>query len=326
LVGALVVTFGMVGLQPAIAAASTVGPRASFTADPATPVYHVVGKNYKLTWTETTGATGREVSEQAGPLDINGGCARTTEWRTTSVWRPATTSISRKLAKNSCYRWIVTVEGTAGQTNQAISPSVRTLSAWSGTYNLYRTGVFSSQRKWDYCVPAAIQMMFNIIRGESKTGLSGQTTYYKHARATGLQPLSIPGADPRGWAITLRDFGGGDYADVQSGSFGSALKKAVKRMRLTGKPAGLIVENGDHAWVLNGFEATADPATGSFSVVAVYVMGPWYPRPRDGLTLDKPPNSRYTTTKLKKKFTAYNDPFGSSKWSVWEGSWVTINP
>jgi hypothetical protein len=36
--------------------------------------------------------------------------------------------------------------------------------------------------------------------------------------------------------------------------------------------------------------------------------------------------SRYTTTKLKKKFTAYNDPFGSSKWSVWEGSWVTINP
>lgn len=40
----------------------------------------------------------------------------------------------------------------------------------------------------------------------------------------------------------------------------NALRKAAHMMRKTGKPVGIVVWRGAHAWVMSGFTATADPA------------------------------------------------------------------
>ncbi len=51
---------------------------------------------------------------------------------------------------------------------------------------------------------------------------------------------------------------------------------AARQMRFTGKPVGLLVWRGAHAWVMSGFKATADPAyTDDFEVTAVWIEDPW---------------------------------------------------
>lgn len=254
---------------------------------------------------------------------MNGACFASA-WRSAGSSTPRGLSVELQLRPDRCYRWTLSL--TVGETTHSVtSGAVRTLPAWSGTYNLYGKGVFSTQRKWDWCVAASAQMMFNMILDETDHSRAGQKQYYLYARAHDLTPDRIPGADPRGWALALRHFGGGNYSDVSSPTFKSALRQAARRMRLTGKPVGILARAGDHAMVLNGFTASADPATAlSFDVTAVYIMGPLYP---DSPKYDPPPNSRFTAAAFKRKyFQRYDDPFGSAKWSVWEGSFVTINP
>jgi hypothetical protein len=48
-------------------------------------------------------------------------------------------------------------------------------------------------------------------------------------------------------------------------------------MRKTGKPVGLLMWRGRHAWVMSGFRATGDPLTMGTRVTAVYVEDPLYP-------------------------------------------------
>jgi hypothetical protein len=50
-------------------------------------------------------------------------------------------------------------------------------------------------------------------------------------------------------------------------------------MRVTGKPVGLLVWAGRHAWVMSGFRASADPlATDDFAVTHATILDPLYPR------------------------------------------------
>ena len=130
------------------------------------------------------------------------------------------------------------------------------------------------------------------------------------------------GSDATGFAATLRHHGGGSYSAVRSTSYRSAVRKAVKRMRATDKPVGLLVMGGRHAWVLNGFEATADPAaTNDFEVTHVYVMGPLYPK-QTGYWFDRPPNSRISCDGFKNPFRRFDDPDSPR----FVGYWVTVNP
>lgn len=59
----------------------------------------------------------------------------------------------------------------------------------------------------------------------------------------------------------------------------AAIAAAARALRMTGRPVGLLVWRGAHAWVVSGFRATADPAyTGDFTVTHLHVVDPWYPR------------------------------------------------
>ena len=83
------------------------------------------------------------------------------------------------------------------------------------------------------------------------------------------------GVDPGGWAAGLRQFVDGRYRVVASDSFGDALRSAVTSLRQTNLPVGLTVAHGNHAWVLTGFTATADPlVTDDFRVTSVRVDRP----------------------------------------------------
>jgi hypothetical protein len=79
-----------------------------------------------------------------------------------------------------------------------------------------------------------------------------------------------------GWAEGLELLGYGPYEELAARSRAGALRIAARQMRLTGKPVGLLVWGGDHAWVMSGFRATADPAvTDDYDVSAVWIEDPW---------------------------------------------------
>ena len=88
----------------------------------------------------------------------------------------------------------------------------------------------------------------------------------------------------------------GAYRMVGSDSLQEAVHLAAAAIRETGRPVGLLVWAGRHAWVMSGFEATADPrATDGFRVTRAIVLDPldpygstrWgrSPKPREAITV-----------------------------------------
>jgi len=190
-------------------------------------------------------------------------------------------------------------------------------------FDLYRQGVFATQYRWTWCVGASSQAMLNIIQGTSNTSLSRQKTLVKYAMAhDGFPDSNTGGSDATGWANALTHFGGGSYQPVLSTSFRQSVRRAVTRMRATGKPVGLLVMGGRHAWTLSGFDATADPAaTKTFDVTHVYVLGPLYPKEQKGY-FDMPPDTRLTFDQLRTPFHVFDDPDSPQ----FGGYWVTVSP
>lgn len=210
---------------------------------------------------------------------------------------------------------LVLVFGVAG--------AAQAQTGWSGRYNLYREGVFVTQYTWTWCVGASAQAMLNIINGTSNDSYRRQKRLVQYAMNNDRHFNSnTGGSDAVGFARTLTRHGGGDYRVATSTSYRAAVRKAVTRMRLTGKPVGLLVMGGRHAWVLNGFEATRDPArTDNFEVTAVYVMGSLYPKQRKGW-FDKPPNTRISFDNFRTPFRKFDDRDSPQ----FVGYWVTVNP
>jgi hypothetical protein len=198
---------------------------------------------------------------------------------------------------------------------------------WTGTADTYVAGVFSSQRRTTWCTAASVQMMLNITHRRSRHGAGDQKAIWAYEQDHDLYPDGAArGSDPEGWAAALRHFGASPaYRWSRSETLADALREAARRVRVTSKPAGLAVMDGNHAWVMTGFDATADPAvTDDYVVTAVYVLGPWYPRePADGY--DPRPHTRLDVATLGGHFLPYRDNLGPT-WSIWEGAWVTIVP
>lgn len=199
----------------------------------------------------------------------------------------------------------------------------RSQTDWGGKFNLYRDGVFATQYRWTWCVGASSQAMLNMIKGTSNRTLERQKSLVQYAMAHDEFLNSHKGgSDAVGWAKTLKHFGGGEYAPVLSNSYRQAVRRAVTALRVTGRPVGLLVMGGRHAWVLTGFEATADPAlTTDFDVTAVYVLGPLYPKQQDGY-FDMPPNTKLAYSEFRTPFHVFNDPDSPR----FDGYWVTVSP
>lgn len=198
--------------------------------------------------------------------------------------------------------------------------------AWAGRFSVYRPRTFSVQRTEYTCVAASTQMMLNIVKGQHDRSKSNQITYWQYAQANSRYPVRDNGADPGGWVAALGHWGAGAYSVGAHGSRQEALRAAALRIRLTGKPAGLIVwgQAGGHAWVMTGFESTADPAaTNDFMVSSVQATGPLWPYGTINLRpYDPGPGQWVGMAELQRKFTAYHVR-GSDDWN---GRWVTVLP
>jgi hypothetical protein len=199
-----------------------------------------------------------------------------------------------------------------------------TLPAWTGGINLYREGVFTTQKSWLWCTAADVQIIHNIVEGANDHTTSGQRRYFEWMRDHNKYALPLSaGVDPQGWTAGLRHFVDDRYRLVASRSFDSALASAVTNLRRTNLPVAVAVAHGNHGWVLTGFTATADPLrTSSFTVTSVRVVGPLFGlQSKNGY--DMRPNTKLTTAQFRGFFTAWHyDP----KPMIWDGLYVSIQP
>jgi len=198
------------------------------------------------------------------------------------------------------------------------------LPAWHGGIDLYRRGVFTTQRTWLWCTAADIQIARNIVFRTADHTTAGQRAYFAWMRAHNRYRLPLSaGVDAQGWAAGFAHFVDGRYRLVVSRTFDEALRAAVVRLRLTNLPVGITVDRGNHAWLLTGFTATRDPAaTSRFTVTSVRVTGPLYGlQSRNGY--DMPPDTRLTPAQLRRFFTPW---WYAPRRMVWDGRYVSIQP
>jgi hypothetical protein len=199
------------------------------------------------------------------------------------------------------------------------------LSPWNGGINLYRSGVFTTQKTWQWCTAADVQIIRNIVDRDNDHSRANQQRYFSAMRAHNRYAIpAADGVDPAGWTYGLRHYVDTRYRLVSSGSFNSALRSAVSSLRRTNLPVGITVGHGGHAWVLTGFTATADPAkTTRFTVTSVRVTGPLWGLQSRSYGYDMKPNTKLTPKQLAGFFTPWH--YARIR-MAWEGRWVSIQP
>lgn len=206
----------------------------------------------------------------------------------------------------------------------ASSQVVAAVPAWDGSVDLYRRGVFTTQKTWLWCTAAGVQIVRNIVDGDADHSRRSQERYFDWMRRRNRYDLPVSaGVDPAGWTAGLRQFVDDRYRLVASRSFDDAVRSAVTSLRRTGLPVALTVAHGGHGWILTGFSATADPLTGAdFEVTTVRVVGPLYGlQSKNGY--DMRPNTELTIGRLKRFLT----PWRYAPLSMaWDGRYVTIQP
>jgi hypothetical protein len=145
--------------------------------------------------------------------------------------------------------------------------------------DLYDEGDFVPQARADWCVPASILAMMNMTDADGDRPRPTQRKLDRLARTLSTPRLRGAGSEPEGWAGSLDRLGVGPYEVRAERTRAAAIAAAARALRLTGRPVGLLMWRGAHAWVMSGFRATADPAyRDDFRVTDVYVVDPWYPR------------------------------------------------
>jgi len=171
--------------------------------------------------------------------------------------------------------------------------------------DLYQKGDFVGELVDTWCVPAAMQTSMNIMDQGADTTRDTQARLY--ALAASLGSHDYGGADPVGWAKGLTQLGYGDYEVDTGPSISAVIHIVARQIRLTNRPAGLLVWYGWHSWVVSGFTATADPAlTDNYAVTAVYIEDVWYNRRSSIWGWSRPPDSLVPVSALSKDYKAWH--------------------
>lgn len=192
------------------------------------------------------------------------------------------------------------VPGTlaAGPTTTGLGTSGATGATRPFRVDLADANDFVAQTNFVQCVGASMQMMLNITGGADRSART-QLRLQKLARTLSgptREGFERKGASVRGWTDALNTLDAGPYRLVGTDTIDEAMRVAAISIRDTGRPVGLLVWAGRHAWVMSGFEATADPrARSDFRVTKAVVLDPLYPhgsnqwgrspRPREAITI-----------------------------------------
>jgi hypothetical protein len=197
---------------------------------------------------------------------------------------------------------------------------VTTVAERTRTVDLYRSGAAVTQYTSYWCVPAAAQTMINLATGRSDRSYATQSRLYTELRRANLYRYSTRGNDVRGWArvLTARLPAGMGYADISFSSRSAAYLAIVKAMDRTGRPVGIVVDEGRHAWTVVGFSIRETPGVpNSTTVLGFYVVGPL------GSPSDPWPKRYLTVSQLSSRFTRYHE---SQRSVPWEGLYVIVAP
>ena len=192
--------------------------------------------------------------------------------------------------------------------------------------DLYRKNdAVTEATKW-YCVPAAMLTMINIM-SRGRRALPRRTEGALPARAAALDRrrswarVQSPSAGRAG----LEQLGFGGFEVGVFATRRQAVQAAARAIRLTGRPAGLLVWRGAHSWVMSGFQATADPAvTDDFTVTGVNIEDVWYPYVS---SIWAPPGRRTRwcrSASLKADYLKWRRP--TRRYPGMDGRFVTILP
>jgi hypothetical protein len=214
-----------------------------------------------------------------------------------------------------------TAASPAGLEPSAAAPA---LPAWTGGIDLYRPGVFATQQSWLWCTAADIQIARNIVFRQQDHSAAGQRDFFTWMRAHNHYRLPLSaGVDAQGWAAGFAHFVDARYRLVASATFDAALRSAVISLRRSNLPVGITVDRGNHAWLITGFTATADPSTTTdFTITSVRVVGPLYGlQSRHGY--DMRPDTKLTPAQLRRFFTPW---YYAPARMVWDGRYVSIQP
>lgn len=174
------------------------------------------------------------------------------------------------------------------------------------TANLYQEGDFVPQYTFDWCVAASIQMAHNLLDdtgGANWTAPEQQGELWEMARLRSSD--SYNGANPLGWAQVLTEVGLGPYTVVSIPGYEDALQAAARAIATTGRPVGLVMWRGRHAWVMSGFESVGDPHQfPEFEVTGIYVQDPLYPHGSGQWGPSPAPNTLLTPGQLAAQFVS----------------------
>ena len=176
--------------------------------------------------------------------------------------------------------------------------------------DLYEGGDFVGEFRDIWCLPAAMQTAMNIMDVGADTSRATQSRLFNLTRS--LAPAPDGAAEPEAWAMGLSQLGYGAYEVRALPSIKSAIHLAAKHIRVTNRPAGLMVWRGAHTWVMSGFTATADPAlTDAFTVTAVRIQDVWYPRLSKLWGYSRKPDALVPVDQLPEDFLPWRRPRGS---------------
>jgi hypothetical protein len=189
--------------------------------------------------------------------------------------------------------------------------------------DLYRIGDFVSEKRKIWCAPAAMQTMINVMGRGADTTTETQALLQRISRRLG--PAPDGGPEPEGIARTLASLGYGEWQVVALPTRTAAVKAAVKAIRLTGRPADLLVWRGAHNWVVSGFKATNDPALGDdFTVTALRIEDVWYPRISTLWGPSRPPDALVSVRLLPEDYLPWKRPTG--RYPGKDGKFVLVIP
>ena len=221
----------------------------------------------------------------------------------------------------------------AGAEPERAAPAAPAAPAGPFAMNLYRPGDFVSQTNLVQCVGASMQMMLNMMRPVDDNTAEYQLRLQNLARQ--WSPRSFPGTEPaapqrprrgassRGWAFGLTRLGFGPYRVTSATTLTEAVRWGAVAMRRTGRPVGLLVWQGAHAWVMSGFEATSDPLTDpAAEITHVHVLDPLYPRVSTRWGSSPEPGSKVSLARLDDDFL----PWRPGRTNGMSGRFVIVMP
>jgi hypothetical protein len=208
-----------------------------------------------------------------------------------------------------------------------VSAGPTTAATRAYTVDLGGRSDFVAQTNFVQCVGASMQMMLNMIDPGADRTAATQLRLQRLARQLSghrLDGRERQGASVRGWAGGLNQLGAGPYRLLGTTTIDEAMLAAAQAMRRTGKPVGLLMWRGRHAWVMSGFRATGDPLGQEARITAAIVEDPLYPHGSSVWGPSPKPGAALTVDELGRQFVPrrMSNRFGSAL----SGKYVLVLP